>query len=271
MRESKVLVKFRRGEFARFCGMGHFLPFFIRHASYCQYDGIWFDLEHRAMSDREVQSVLALCHLHNIDCMIRPSTREPARLYRYLEDGAAGFMFPFVNNAAIARQLVQATKFPPQGNRGVDGAGLDGDYVIGAWAEGSDYFEEANNQTFILAQIETPEAVENVNQIASVEGIDCLFIGPGDLGRRVSTLPQTISTQGGTSINLDEVIQRVSKAAKEANKAWGITAGSLEALEKYREMGAQVVPWGGDFALTGVLEKCGQQLDQVLKKNKPGE
>ena len=118
MRNSKVLKKFRSGEFARICGMGHFLPFFIRHAAHSQYDGIWFDLEHRAMTDREVQSILALCQLHDIDCMIRPSTREPARLYRYLEDGTAGFMFPFVNKRQAARQLVRAVKFPPWGTGG---------------------------------------------------------------------------------------------------------------------------------------------------------
>jgi 2-keto-3-deoxy-L-rhamnonate aldolase RhmA len=238
--------------------MGHFLPFFMRHAAHSQYDGIWFDLEHRAMTDREVQSVLALCHLHDIDCMIRPSTREPARLYRYLEDGAAGFMFPFVNNGEIARQLVQAVKFPPLGNRGVDGAGLDGDYTLTAWAPGSHYFQEANDQTFILAQIETPEALEKVDEIAAVEGIDCLFVGPADLGCRMSALPRA------APFNLDQAIERVARAARQSNKPWGVTTPSLEALRKYRKLGAQLVPWGGDYFLVSVLNQCRQELDGVL-------
>ena len=62
MRTSKVLKKFRAGHFARFCSLGHFIPFFVRHAAHQKYDGIWLDLEHRAMNDREVQALLAMCH-----------------------------------------------------------------------------------------------------------------------------------------------------------------------------------------------------------------
>ena len=90
MRQSKVLAKWRNKEFARFCAMGHVLPFFIRYAAHYKYDGIWLDLEHRNFDAREVQHLQALCHLYDIDCMIRPPTVQRTRLYRYLEDGAAG-------------------------------------------------------------------------------------------------------------------------------------------------------------------------------------
>ena len=106
MRKSKVLEKWRRGEFARFCALGHVLPFFIRYAAHYGYDGIWLDLEHRNMDDREVQHLLALCQMFDIDCMVRPPTLQRSRLYRYLEDGATGLMIPFVSTAEIARDLV---------------------------------------------------------------------------------------------------------------------------------------------------------------------
>jgi len=125
MRKSKVLAQWQDNQFARFCGMGHVLPFFIRYAAHYKYDGIWLDLEHRNFDAREVQHLQALCHLYDIDCMIRPPTIQRTRLYRYLEDGAAGLMIPFVSDAEMARQIVAATKFPPLGNRGLDGAGLD--------------------------------------------------------------------------------------------------------------------------------------------------
>ena len=259
MRQSKVLAKLRSGGFARICGLGHFLPFFIRHAAHFKYDGIWLDLEHRAMTDREVQALLAYCHLSDIDCMVRPATTERSRLYRYLEDGAAGFMCPFVSNADTARQLVQSVKFPPEGNRGIDGAGLDGDYVIEAWRPGGSYFADANKQTFIVAQIETLEAVENVEAIAEVRGIDCLFIGPADLGRRLSV------ASNSNGLTLEKAIERVAQAARQENIAWGITAGSLEHLERYRKMGAQMIPWGGDFHLMRVLENCSKELDSALE------
>ncbi|MGI8786024.1 MAG: aldolase/citrate lyase family protein, partial [Acidobacteriota bacterium] len=140
MRKSKVLAKLRNGRFARVCNLGHYLPFFIRHAAHFRYDGIWLDLEHRAMNQREIQSILAFCVYNDIDCMVRPPTLSRPRLCRLLEDGAAGLMIPFVSDEKTASAVVQSVKFPPIGNRGADGAGLDGDYNLSASVLGSTYF-----------------------------------------------------------------------------------------------------------------------------------
>jgi 2-keto-3-deoxy-L-rhamnonate aldolase RhmA len=257
MRESKVLKKLRAGNFARFCGLGHFMPFFVRYAAHHKYDGIWLDLEHRSMTDREVQALLTMCHLHDIDCMVRPPTLERTRLYRYLEEGASGLMIPFTSNAEIARRVVDSLKFPPDGNRGLDGAGLDADFGLAFYPPPSNWPADANRQTFIVGQIETLEAVENVDEIAAVPGLDVLFIGPGDLGLRMDAAPES-------ALTLDDVIERVSAAALEHNKAWGITAGTPEQLAERRARGARIVPWGGDFFLTKVLEKCSGELDELV-------
>ena len=254
MRKSKALAKWREGKFARFAAMGHVLPFFVKHAAHNGYDAIWLDLEHRAMGTREVQAILAMCHASDIDCMVRPPTVERTRLYRYLEDGAAGFMIPFVSTPEIAKELVRSTKFPPLGNRGLDGAGLDCNYALDA-GPNDNFVEDANRETFIVAQIETPEAVENAEAIAAVEGIDMLFVGPGDLGLRLG-LEQKMS--------IDEAVAEVARAAKAQGKAWGRTAGTVEDLETFLGMGAQMLPWGGDWALTKVLENSSRELDQLL-------
>lgn len=73
---------------------------------------------------REVEALLAFSHLFDIDIMLRPPTLEKTRLYRYLEDGAAGLMIPHVSTAGKAKMLVDAVKFPPLGDRGLDNAGL---------------------------------------------------------------------------------------------------------------------------------------------------
>ncbi len=258
MRKSKVLAKLRAGQPARVCSLGHFLPFFVRYAAHFQYDGIWFDLEHRAMDQREVQALLALCCACDIDCMVRPPTAERTRLYRYLEDGAAGFMIPFVSDVEYARHLVQAIKYPPLGNRGIDGAGLDADFGLDTWRPGSTYFEDANAQTFIAAQIETCQALEDLEEIAATPGIDVLFIGPADLGRRLAV--------SGSGLSLEQAIEKVAATARRHRKAWGIPAGSAEDLRRYHRQGAQLVPWGGDFSLMKVLEECSKQLDEALSK-----
>jgi 4-hydroxy-2-oxoheptanedioate aldolase len=257
MRKSKMLAKFRSGGFARVCGLGHFLPFYVRYAAHYKYDGIWLDLEHRAMDAREVQSLIALCNYNDIDCMVRPPTLERTKLYRYLEDGAAGFLVPLVSEPQMAHDLVQALKYPPIGNRGLDGAGLDADYGLDVWFPGSTYTTDANRETFIITQVETLQAVANAEEIASIEGIDGLFIGPGDLGLRIGNAPT------GNQVTMERAIESVAAAAQKHNKIWGITAGSIEDLKRFRSMGAQMVPFGGDFALINVLRTCSQELDGV--------
>ena len=239
MRKSKVLAKWRDGKFARFCSLGHVLPFYIKYASHFKYDGIWLDLEHRNMDEREVQHLLVLCQRFDIDCMVRPPTKERGRLYRYLEDGATGFMFPFVSDVETAQAVVNAVKYPPIGNRGLDGAGLDTNYGLDHWKPDTTYIQDSNNETFIVAQIETPEAVKNAADIAAVDGIDCLLVGPGDLALRIDTYQ--------LDMTIDSAVQQVAAAVKRHGKAWGRTAGSKEEVARYREMGAQMVPWGGDF------------------------
>jgi len=253
------LSRIRSGQAAKICALGHYLPFFVRYAAHYGYDAIWLDLEHRAMDDREVQSLLAFCRAFDIDCMLRPPTTERTRLYRYLEDGASGFMIPFASDREIAQKVVEAAKFPPLGNRGLDGAGLDGDYGLEAWAEDSTYIDNANKETFIVAQIETPEAVAKADEVAAVPGIDALLVGTADLGLRLGACPRP------DIANLEGAIERVVGAARRHGKAWGVAAGSTEDLRRYRQMGAQILPWGGDFGLRDVLAHCSAELDSVIR------
>lgn len=257
MRKSKMLEKFHSGGFARVCGLGHYLPFFVRYAAHFKYDGIWLDLEHRAMDARDVQTLIGLCKYNDIDCMVRPPTLERTKLYRYLEDGASGFLVPLVSEPQMAYDLVQAVKFPPLGNRGMDGAGFDGDYGISVWHSGSTYNADANRETFLITQVETLQAVANAEEIASIEGVDGLFIGPADLSLRIATAP------AGNRMTVERAIEIVAAAAQKHNKIWGVTAGSVDDIQRFRAMGAQVVPWGGDFALMNVLKTCSADLDGV--------
>ena len=258
MKNSRTLNKIRQNRCARVCGLGHYLPFFVRYAAHFGYDVIWLDLEHRAMTDREVQSLLSLCYHNDIDCMVRPPTQERTRLYRYFEDGATGLMMPLVSDAEEAQRIVNAVKFPPIGNRGMDGAGLDGDYGLEVWQPNSTYTDDANRESFIAIQIETPEALANVEEIASVPGVDALFVGPGDLGLRLN------QSEGGSQISLDEAIAQVAVVARRKGIAWGIPAGTPELIKQYRALGAQLLAYGGDFGLAAVLESSSQDFDEAL-------
>jgi 2-keto-3-deoxy-L-rhamnonate aldolase RhmA len=235
------------------CSLGHFIPAFIYHAAHFGFDCIWLDLEHRALSDHEVQTLLAYFHLRDIDCMLRAPTLQKTRLYRYLEDGATGLMIPHVSTAEKTRMLVDAVKFPPIGDRGLDAAGLDSNFMLD---QRDDYVEGANRETFLVVQIETPQAVANVEEIAAVEGVDGLFIGPGDLGLRIQRTP--------TDLTLDGAIQRVAEAARRHGKAWGMPASSVDEVRRLRERNAQLVAYGGDFlAVMQGLQRSAAELNEV--------
>ena len=254
MRKSKVLAKIRADEAVRICGLGNFLPSYVRHAAHFGFDCIWFDLEHRAMTDREVQSMLGFFHLFDIDCMLRSPTLERVRLYRYLEDGATGLMFPHVTTEQDARWIVEATKFPPMGNRGFDGAGLDSDFALQG---GDDYPQQANDETFIVVQIESPQAVANVDAIAAVEGVDGLFVGPGDLSLRL---------RFGSTMTLKEVDSRVAEAAEKHGKVWGRPAATPEEIGELHDRGAKLIAHGGDFrACMQMLESTQESFDEALQ------
>jgi 4-hydroxy-2-oxoheptanedioate aldolase len=253
MRASKTVAKLRDNKFVRCTALGHVIPPFFAMAAENGYECIWFDLEHRAMNDREVQMMLAYAHLADIDVMVRSPTVEKQKLYRYLEDGATGFMIPHCNTKEHAIHVRDCVKFPPLGDRGLDGAEFASNFF---YSEMETYTDDANRETFLVCQVETTEAMDNADAIASVEGVDVLFIGPGDLGMRLKHDPK-----GRT---LDDAMEIVNAACEKHGKHWGITAGTTEDLIERRRRGAKLIPWGGDFGfLLAGLTANGAQLREL--------
>lgn len=254
MRSSKTLAKLRAGQPVRMCVLGHFIPPYVHFAARAGFDCIWLDLEHKLIDEREVQALLTHFHLADIDCMLRPPTVEKARLYRYLEDGASGLMIPHVSTVAQAEALVKAVKFPPLGDRGLDGVGFDNRYQM---TEPAAYAEAANRETFLVVQIETPEAVNNVEAIAALSGISGLFVGIGDLGLRLGKYKNMPS--------LDDCIARVAAAAAQYGKAWGLPVRTAEQLKQYHDQGAQLLAHGSEYgALKGMIDASARNFDAAL-------
>lgn len=258
MRKSKVLAKIRAGRVARIFCLGAPLGMAPSMAAHFHYDGIWVDAEHRVWDPREVDAMLGRHHAADIDCIWRPPTKEKNGLYRLLEDGASGLMIPHVSTADQAKALVQAMKFPPLGDRGFDGAGRDASFWFGA---PKDYIVQANNETYLVAQIETQEALDNVDAIAAVPGVDILFIGPGDLSLRIGCAP------GVNDPVMMEAQKKVATAAKRHGKAWGRPTGSIDDASVIIKLGAQFVAFGSEFsALTQMMTNCSKQFDELLSE-----
>lgn len=235
MRKSKTLQRIRSGEVIRTCVLGHYIPAYIFHAAHAGYDCIWLDLEHRAMPRHQVESLLVYSHLYDIDIMVRPPGLEKTGLYRFLEDGAAGLLIPHVSTVEKAEMLVDAVKFPPLGDRGLDNAGIDADFLV---HDPDEFTQWANRETFLCVQVETPQAVHNVDAIAAVEGVDMIFVGPGDLGLR---LRQT------GEMSLDEAWQTVAESCKRHGVAFGGPAVAPEEMVQRRQLGAQLLVGSSEF------------------------
>jgi 2-keto-3-deoxy-L-rhamnonate aldolase RhmA len=164
-------------------------------------------------------------------------------------------MIPHVSTAERAQQLVQAVKFPPLGDRGLDGSGLDGDFYINLPAT---YPQDANRETFLVVQIETPQALDNVDAIAAVPGVEVLFLGPGDLSLRLNCTPAVEDPQ------IMAAQRRIAAAARRHGKAWGRPAGNAEDVRRIVDLGGQFIAFGSiHWAIFRNLQQCQAEFDRL--------
>lgn len=258
MRRSRTLAKIRAGQTVRTCSLGHYIPAYVRHAAHNGFDCIWLDLEHRNIADRDVETLLLHGQLHDIDIMVRPRTKGKTELYRYLEDGATGLMIPHVNTADQVRELVSAVKFPPVGDRGLDGSGLDADYMVRGRENVGEFLEQAARETFLVVQVETPQAIQNVAHMAAVPGLDGIFVGPADLGLR---LPHC-----DDGLTLDAAMTAVAEACRRHQLAWGCPVGTAAELAARQNQGAQLLAHGEEFtAFAKMLQAAAAVFDQTSR------
>jgi 4-hydroxy-2-oxoheptanedioate aldolase len=238
MVKSKVLEKLRGGDIVRVAGMSRLSdPWLAQVMGWTGYDVIWFDMEHRSFDYEVIDPLSLACRHSRIDLMVRLLKTGYTAPMRALEFGSNGLMIPHCLDAAEARQWVEWTKFPPLGKRGFDGAGADADYLF---ADPLEYMVHANKETFLVLQIEDKEAVERVDEIAAVEGVDLLFVGPGDL-----TISYGVPMQTGHPLVL-KAIDRVAEATAKHGKWWGMPTGSPEAAQALIDRGARFITCGGD-------------------------
>jgi len=169
--------------------------------------------------------------------IVRPQWAEPVIIKRLLDIGFFNFLMPNVESEDQARAAVAATRYPPQGMRGVGTVhrSIKYGYV-------PDYFTRINEDISVTVQIESRKGVENVEAIASVDGVDGLFIGPSDLSADYGVLGQVSHPE------VVRAIERVVATAKAAGKAVGILTGEKDA-RRYLDMGMTMVAVGGDVGI----------------------
>lgn len=183
--------------------------------------------------------------------VVRPPCNEPVIIKRLLDIGFFNFLIPFVESEEQALQAVAATRYPPAGIRGVSVSHRSNGY-----GTVSDYFSSVNDNISVLVQIETQAGIDHLDAIAAVEGIDGIFVGPGDLSAALGYLGQPNHPQ------VQAAIRHIFERAAAAGKPSGILAPAEADARRYLEWGAKFVAVGSDL---GVLRGATQALCDRFK------
>lgn len=180
-------------------------------------DFIMLDMEHGSYSFESLADIFTVSRTANLGSFVRVPEMSRGNVSRVLDCGADGVMMPMVESADQARALAQWAKYPPMGKRGLGSIG--GNTMYRQFGDASAFMEQTNRETIAIAQIESAAAVTVIDDIATVEGIDVLLVGPYDLSVSLGC-PGDLSCPP-----MNEAIATIAEAAGRHNKVFGMHAG----------------------------------------------
>jgi 2-dehydro-3-deoxyglucarate aldolase/4-hydroxy-2-oxoheptanedioate aldolase len=227
------------GDVLRLFSLGRIVhPWFVEmFAQAGGYDGFWVDAEHSAPTPDQVYVAALAARANQFDCFVRMPPIGYWAVTRVLEMGMGGVMASQIRSAEQARQFLRWTKFPPAGERGMIMTGRDADYSHKSMAQ---FCNDSNRDTLVGIQIETTSAVDEVNDIASIDGVDLLFIGPSDLSVTLGVPGQFHDEK------LWSAIRQVSEACRKFGKSWGCVAPDPKFADRAVEHGCRMVSIGNE-------------------------
>ncbi|MEL5446196.1 4-hydroxy-2-oxoheptanedioate aldolase [Serratia ureilytica] len=217
------------------------------------FDWLLIDGEHAPNNVQTVLGQLQAVAPYPSQPVVRPPWNDAVIIKQLLDVGAQTLLIPMIQNAEQARDAVRATRYPPHGVRGVGSALAR----ASRWNRVPDYLQQADEQMCVLVQIETREAVKNLEAILQVEGVDGVFIGPADLSADMGFAgnPQHPEVQR----TIDDAIARI----RAAGKAPGILMANKALAQRYLEAGALFVAVGVD---TTLLARAAEALANEFKQ-----
>lgn len=215
------------------------------------FDWLLFDTEHAPVDIGGVQPLLQAAAVGTAAAIVRPAWNDKVLIKRVLDIGAQTILIPFVQSAEEAALAVSASRYPPQGVRGVAGGTRASRYGLT-----SDYFAVANEEICVLVQIETAEALSRLEEIAAVDGVDGIFIGPSDLAASLGHL----GNPGHQDVQA--ALEDACKRILAAGKAPGILATNATDALKYISWGYRFVSGAVD---SSVLLKGAQAVLTEMK------
>lgn len=220
----------------------------IGHAGF---DWAVLDMEHTPLDLMDLVHLLQAVGSTKLVPLVRVPWNDAVNVKRVLDAGAHSLLFPFIQNADEASKAVAATRYPPQGVRGM--AGMSRASRFGTVP---DFFKQANANVCAVLQMETPESIARLEEIAAVPGVGGLFVGPGDLSGAMGHVG---------NLTHPEVLELMADAARRAH--WlgmpiGTVGGTPEVVAQYRAIGYDFVAVASDL---GLLMRAAQAAARALR------
>lgn len=216
------------------------------------FDWLLLDCEHSPNDTTMVLSQLQAATEGTAHVVVRPPWNDAVRIKGFLDAGVQTFLIPYVQNEEEARRAVAATRYPPRGVRGFAGATR-----ASRFGRVKDYHARCEEEICVLVQVETRAALENLEAIAKVDGVDGVFIGPGDLSADMGYLANIAHPE------VQKVIAETIGRIKAAGNIPGILLVDEALARRYLEMGCLFTAVGSDI---GILARGAEQLAQRFKK-----
>jgi 4-hydroxy-2-oxoheptanedioate aldolase len=248
MRRSKVLEKLRAGEVVNSFKLNLADARAAEIAARIGFDCIWTCMEHVPNDFRAVEEAIWAAKAYDTDVMVRVPRGSYSDYIRPLEMDAAGIIVPHIMSAADARDVVRMTRFHPIGRRPLDGGNADG---AACMIDLKDYTEQANRERFVIIQIEDPEPLDELDEIAQIEGIDMIFFGPGDFSHSIGHVGEWDNPE--ISAAREKVVKTALKYGKFAGTVAGV--GSVQAMV---DMGYRFLNVGAD--VIGIVKHAQESL-----------
>jgi len=220
------------------------------------FDWLVIDAEHSTIELSEIQSLIQAMDTHDCPAIVRLTSNDANQIKRVMDAGASGIMVPLINSAADAEAAVRHTYYPPRGTRGVGLARAQG-YGAGF----KSYMEWLENHAVVIVMIEHIDAVDNIDEILDVAGVDAFIIGPYDLSASMG-MPGEISHP-----EVQKAIARVCEAGLAHKKTGGlhVVEPDLDALYKLIDSGYRFMGYGLDIRMLDSL--CRRDLAEIRKRN----
>src|SRR5271166_3487607 len=220
------------------------------------FDWILLDTEHAPNELPMVHTQLQAMGGGTAHAVVRAAWNDSVIIKRLLDIGAQSLLIPYVETEEEAKRAVMSTRYPPQGFRGFASQARASRY-----GRIKGYHAAANAEICLLLQVETKRGLDNLEKIASVEGVDGVFVGPGDLSAALGYLgqpnhPEVVKT-------IEEAIRRI----KDAGNVPGILSGDLRLAQHYIELGCLFAAVGSDI---GLLANGAEQLARTFRSQNPG-